>query len=186
MAGAADGTTGFSGHVDHPRDRAAALSAPYDPLRDFAAVSLLTQSPILLACHPGLGVRTVGDLIARARKSPALNYGTSAIGGGPHLATELFQSPDRHQACVTCATTKPESSTAISKPVQSDLSFNNIASMLPRCRRGALTALGMSSSARSAAAPDIQLCRVRRSGYEMSHWTGIVAPAATPPESLQS
>ena len=66
--------------------------APFDPLRDFTPVSLLTQSPMLLACHPSLGVRSVAELIARARREPVLTYATSATGGAPHLAAELFAS----------------------------------------------------------------------------------------------
>ena len=67
--------------------------APYDPLRDFAPVALLTQSPMLLACHPSLGIRSVADLIARASaQNDQLTYATSAIGGAPHLAAELFMS----------------------------------------------------------------------------------------------
>ena len=61
------------------------------------------------------------------------------------------------------------------------LSFNNIASMLPRCKRGALTALGVSTAERSAAAPELPtLAEAGVPGYEMSNWTGIVAPPATP------
>ena len=158
------------------------VPAPYDPLRDFAAVSLLTQSPMLLACHPRLGVRSVGELIARARAEPALTYATSAIGGAPHLAAELFQSLTgtrmRH--------VRYDETERLYRDLEAGavaLSFNNIASMLPRCRSGALTALGVSSSARSAAAPDIPtIAECGVAGYEMSNWTGIVAPAATPPE----
>ena len=61
------------------------------------------------------------------------------------------------------------------------LSFNNIASMLPRCKRGALTALAVSTATRSAAAPELPtLAEAGVAGYEMSNWTGLVAPPATP------
>ena len=185
-AGVADGSTVFLATLTtHAIAPLLAGSALYDPLRDFAAVSLLTQSPMLLACHPGLGVRTVGELIARANTAPALKYATSALGGGPHLATELFQSLTR----TSMRHVRYDETEQLYRDLEAgkvDLSFNNIASMLPRCRCGALTALGMSSAQRSAAAPDIPtIAEAGVPGYEMSNWTGIVAPAATPPRVVE-
>jgi tripartite-type tricarboxylate transporter receptor subunit TctC len=155
------------------------VPAPYDPLRDFAPVSLLTQSPMLLACHPSLGARSVAELIARAQRD-ALTYATSATGGAPHLAAVLFESITgtamRH--------VRYEQTEQLYRDLEAGkvaLSFNNIASMLPRCKRGALTALAVSTAARSAAAPELPtLAEAGVSGYEMSNWTGIVAPPATP------
>ena len=154
--------------------------APYDPLMDFAPVSLLTQSPMLLACHPSLGVRTVAELIARARQTPPLTYATSATGGAPHLAAEHFESITgtrmRH--------VRYDETEQLYRDIEAGrvaLSFNNIASMLPRCKRGALTALGVSTAARSAAAPELPtLAEAGVTGYEMSNWTGLGAPPATP------
>ena len=154
--------------------------APYDPLTDFAPVSLLTQSPMLLACHPSLGVRSVAELIARARQAPPLTYATSATGGAPHLAAELFESITgtrmRHL--------RYDETEQLYRDLEAGkvaLSFNNIASMLPRCKRGALTALGVSTAARSTAAPELPtLAETGVAGYEMSNWTGLVAPPATP------
>ena len=155
--------------------------APYDPLRAFAPVALLTQSPMLLACHPSLGIRSVADLIARASaQNDQLTYATSAIGGAPHLAAELFMSLTgtrmRHLRY-----DETEKLYADLEAGRVALSFNNIASMLPRCRRGALIALGLSSAQRSTAAPDIPaIAEAGVAGYEMSNWTGLVAPPATP------
>src|SRR4051794_30350680 len=65
----------------------------YQPLEDFEPVSLVSTAPLVLACHESLGVSTPIELIALARSQPGdLTYGTSAIGGAPHLAAELFQS----------------------------------------------------------------------------------------------
>jgi len=156
------------------------VPAPYDPLTDFAPVSLLTQSPMLLACHPSLGVRSVAELIARARQAPPLTYATSATGGAPHLAAELFESFTgtrmRHL--------RYDETEQLYRDLEAGrvaLSFNNIASMLPRCKRGALTALGVSTAARSTAAPELPtLAEAGVAGYEMSNWTGLVAPPGTP------
>jgi len=74
---------------------------PYDAQRDFEPVTLLTQSPMLLACHPSLPSQSVSEFVAHARARTgalALTYGTSAIGGAPHLAAELFQSQQSPRA----------------------------------------------------------------------------------------
>src|SRR5438105_3788275 len=64
---------------------------PYDPLDDFAPVSLVSRAPLVLACHPGLPVTSTAELIELARERPGtLAYGTSSFGGAPHLAAELF------------------------------------------------------------------------------------------------
>ena len=155
--------------------------APYDPLRDFAPVALLTQSPMLLACHPALGIQSVADLIARASSNDdQLTYATSAIGGAPHLAAELFMSLTgtrmRHVRY-----DETEKLYADLEAGRVALSFNNIASMLPRCRSGAVIGLGVSSVQRSATAPDIPtIAEAGVVGYDMSNWSGLVAPPATP------
>jgi len=153
---------------------------PYDPLRDFAAVSLLTESPMLLACHPHCGVASVGALIARAQQAPLLRYATSAFGGAPHLAAALFQSLTGTTMQHVCYDQTEQLYRDLEAGIV-DLSFNNIASMLPRCRSGALTALGVSTTTRSAAAPELPaLAEAGVPGFAMSNWTGLVAPAATP------
>ena len=179
---AADGATLFMATLGtHAIAPLLNTPAPYDPLRDFAAVSLLTQSPMLLACHAALGVRSVADLIARAQSGPPLTYATSAIGGAPHLAAGLFESITG----VRMRHVRYDETAQLYRDLEAgrvDLSFNNIASMLPRCKDGGLIALGVSTAARSAAATELPtLAEVGVSGYAMSNWTGIVAPPATSP-----
>ncbi len=180
-ARAADGTTVFMATLGtHAIAPLLNTPAPYDPLCDFAPVSLLTQSPLLLACHPSLGVHSVAELIARAQREPPLTYATSAIGGAPHLAASLFESITgtamRHA--------RYDETEQLYRDLEAGrvaLSFNNIASMLSRCKRGALMALGVSTVTRSAVAPELPtLAEAGAPGYEMSNWTGIVAPPATP------
>ena len=154
---------------------------PYDALRDFAPVSLLTQSPMLLACHPWLSASDIASFITHARAHPgALAYGTSAIGGAPHLAAELFQSvtgtvltharyDDTHQLYTDLEAGRIA------------LSFNNIMSMLPRCQAGKLRALGVTASQRSSVAPQVPtLVEAGVAGGEVSNWIGLVAPRGTP------
>jgi tripartite-type tricarboxylate transporter receptor subunit TctC len=154
---------------------------PYDPLADFAPVSLLTRAPMLLACHPGLAAASARELIELARARPGkLAYATSAIGGAPHLAAELFQE----MAGIEMRHARYDRTGQLYLDLEAGtvaLSFNNIMSMLPRCRAGTLRALGVSALERSAAAPDVPT--IAESGlpaYEMFNWLGLVAPGATP------
>ena len=180
--GAPDGNTlfvatlGTHALAPHARD-----NLPYDALRDFAPVSLLTVSPMLLACHPSLPALTLGDFIDHARAHPgALAYGTSATGGAPHLAAELFQSLTgvrlRHAPYG-----ETQALYADLEAGRIALSFNNIMSMLPRCNAGTLRALGVTSAQRSPSAPEIPtLAECGVAGCEVSNWLGLVAPRATP------
>lgn len=147
----------------------------YDPLADFTPLALVSRSPMLLACHPALGVKEVGALIATAR-SRVISYATSAIGGAPHLAAVLFERLTgvrmRH---VRYDRTERLYEDLVAGRV--DLSFNNIISMLPHCRSGALNALAVTSSDRTALAPEVPaLAECGVSGYDMTNWTGITAP----------
>ena len=179
---APDGNTLFVAtlgtHALAPHARA---NLPYDALRDFAPVSLLTQSPMLLACHPSLPAANVNEFIAYARANPgALAYGTSAIGGAPHLAAELFQSVTG----VALRHARYDETQKLYADLETGriaLSFNNILSMLPRCASGKLRALGVTSAQRSPVAPNIPtLAECGVQGCEVSNWLGLVAPRGTP------
>ena len=147
----------------------------YDPLQDFTCLSLVSRSPMLLACHPAVGATTVGELIARAR-SAELTYATSASGGAPHLAAELFQK----LAGVTMRHVRYDQTGVLYRDLEAggvSLSFNNIISMLPRCRSGKLRALAVTSRERAAIAPDIPTLEESGiAGYDMTNWVGIAGP----------
>lgn len=163
-----------------------ANGAPYDPLRDFACVSLIAKSPLLLACHPDIGVTSIPELIDLAKSgNPALTYATSAIGGAPHLAAEMFQT----MAGIAMRHVRYDETRRLYRDLEAGrvaLSFNNLISMLPRCRRGVLRALGVSSAKRSSVAPEIPtIAESGVPGYEVTNWVGIVAPRATSGKCLE-
>jgi tripartite-type tricarboxylate transporter receptor subunit TctC len=150
-------------------------------VKDFEAVSLVSSAPLVLACHASLGVATPGELISLARAKPGtLTYGTSAVGGAPHLAAELFQS----LAGVTLEHVRYSHTERLYDDLEAGriaLTFNNMMSMLPRCGSGAIRALGVTSARRSAAAghlPTLAECGL--GDYEVSNWLGLVAPRGTP------
>ena len=167
------GTHALACHVDR--------ALPYEPLRDFAPVALVAQAPLLLACHPGVPARSTAELVALARKRPrALTYASSAIGGAPHLAAELFQACTGVELRHVCYA-RTEQLYRDLEAGEVMLSFNNIVSMLPVCRRGALGALGVTSASRSDLAPDVPALQEEGiTGYEVTNWAGIVAPRGTP------
>jgi len=155
---------------------------PYDPIEDFAPISLLTRAPMLLACFSGLPAASIRELIDLARAQPgALTYATSAIGGAPHLAAELFQT----LAGIELHHTRYDHTEKLYADLERGvvaLSFNNIMSMLPRCRAASLRALGVSSAAPSPVAPDVPTIEsFGLPGYEVYNWLGLVAPRNTPP-----
>ncbi len=149
---------------------------PYHALDDFTPVSLLTQSPMLLACHPALPVNNVNEFIAHAHAHPSeLAYGTSALGGAPHLAAELFQAVTG----VQLRHARYDETKKLYADLEAgriELSFNNIMSMLPRCVAGTLRALGVTAAQRVTIAPDIPAL----AECEVSNWLGLVAPRGTP------
>jgi len=153
---------------------------PYDPVEDFAPISLLSRAPMLLACFSGLPVSSVRELIELARAQPgALTYATSAIGGAPHLAAELFQT----LAGIELRHVRYDHTEKLYADLERGavaLSFNNIMSMLPRCRAGSLRALGVSSATPSPVALDVPTIKSSGlAGYEVYNWLGLVAPRAT-------
>ncbi len=138
---------------------------------------------MLLACHPSLPVRDLAEFIAHARLHSgalALTYGTSAIGGAPHLAAELFQSV----AGVELRHARYDETQKLYADLEAGriaLSFNNIMSMLPRCNAGKLRALAVTSAQRCAITPTIpSLAECGINGGEVSNWLGLVAPRGTP------
>ena len=185
-AGTPDGNTLFLATLGtHAIAPSLKGGTPYDPLRDFACVALLTKSPMLLACHPGTGVGSIAELIARSKSRAApLTYATSAVGGAPHLAAAMFEA----LTGVTMRHVRYDETEQLYRDLEAgrvDLSFNNLISMLPRCRSGALRALGVSSVGRSAVAPEIPtIAESGVPGYEVANWTGVVAPRETPADCV--
>jgi tripartite-type tricarboxylate transporter receptor subunit TctC len=151
----------------------------YDGIADFAPISLVAELPNLLAAHPSLGLRSIPELIARA-KAERLAYGETSIGGSTHLSAELF----RLQAGIEGEHVTYRGSA----PMLGDLlpgrlawGVDNLPSILPHVRSGALVGLGVTSRARWSGAPDIPAIAESLPGYEVTAWFGLLAPRGTPP-----
>ena len=155
---------------------------PFDPLADFAPVSVVTALDSLLVVHPSLPVHTVRELIALAKAKPgALSYGTAGPATNPHIAGELLNYLGKVN--ITAVHYKgggPATTAVISGEMQMYFS-NTIADAMPQVEAKRLRALGVTSLKRSPVAPQIPtLAESGLPGYEFSTWHVLAAPAATP------
>ena len=152
----------------------------YDPIADFAPVSLIATVPNVLVLNPSVPARSVPELVALARATPkGLIYASSGGGTGTHLAAELFESIAGIQMVhVPYKAAANAISDVISGQVQ--LMFSTLPSVLPQVKAGKLRALGITTSQRSEAAPDIPPIAEFLKGYEVGTWFGILAPRKTP------
>lgn len=154
---------------------------PYDTLRDFAPVTLVGSTPLVLVTYPGLPVTTLKDLIALAKAKPgALNYGTSGTGASGHLAGALLgYMAGIDFVHVPYRGTAQATTDVLAGRVQ--LAFPSMTSVLPYVKTGKLKALGMTGAKRSPLAPDVPtISEAGVAGYQASIWNGVLAPAGTP------
>ena len=157
---------------------------PFDPVRDFAGVSLIATLPQMLVVHPSLPVKSVRDLIALAKARPSeLNAGSSGNGSGSHLALELF---NRLAGVRIKRIPYNGDGPAIIDLLggQVPVKFDNLSTSLPHVRGGKLRALGVTSPARTALLPDVPAISETVPGFQMSIFNGMMAPAGTPPKIL--
>ena len=153
----------------------------YDPLSDFAPVSLVSIGPYLLLTHPSVPVKTVKELIALAKAQPGkLNYSSAGNGSTNHLATELFKNMAGVNITHVPYKGGPQALTdAIGGHV--DLTFNSIPPAAPHVKAGRLRLLGISSAKRSPLLPEVPtVSEAGVPGYEWITWFGLLAPARTP------
>ena len=157
---------------------------PYDPVRDFAGVSVVATLPQMLVVHPSLPVKSVRELIALAKSRPGeVNCATSGNGSGSHLALERFKV-----AAGVRLNRIPFNgdAPAIVQLVGGQISvkFDNLSTSIPHVSAGRLRALGVTTPQRSELLPAVPAIAETLPGYEASIFNGISAPAATPRETL--
>jgi len=154
---------------------------PYDPVKDFAPISLVAQAPFLLLTHPSLPVRSVKDLLALARAKPAmLDCGSAGHGSSTHMAYELFRTmAGVNIAHIPYKGTGPALIDAMAGQVH--MLFGNVLSSLTHVKTGRLRALAVTTAKRSMVLPDLPtVSESGVPGYENSTWFGLLAPAGTP------
>ena len=178
---APDGYTLLMAINNHAINAALYKSLPYDPLKDFAPVSLAVSTPHILVVHPAVPAKSVQELIQLAKKEPGkLHYASAGNGTAAHFAAELFKL-----AAGVDITHVPYKGLAgamtdtMSGTVQ--VIFPSPLTALPQVRAGKLVALGVTSPRRSPSMPDLPTLQESGvAGYEFDSWYGLLAPRDTP------
>ena len=177
----ADGHTLLQAATSHATNPAMSAKLPYDSLRDFAPISLLSQQPNIWIVHPSVPAKSMKELIAHVKARPGqLNFGSSGSGGSQHLAGELLKS----MAGIDMVHIPYKGS----PPALIDLMAGRVPIMsstmppvLPHLKTGKVRALAVTSAKRSPALPDVPtVAEAAVPGYEAIAWQGLLAPAGTP------
>lgn len=183
---APDGYTLIMGNAgSHSVNPSLYRKLPYDPLKDFSPIALVSSAPNILIVHPSLPVKSVKDLIALAKARPGeLTFGSGGNGSTAHLSGELFRTlagirivhvPFKGAPAAVLGVITGEISMAIL----------NLPPALPHVKNGRLKALGVSTPKRSAAVPDLPtIAESGLPGYSATAWYGVLAPAGTPREII--
>jgi tripartite-type tricarboxylate transporter receptor subunit TctC len=208
---APDGTTIVMGAVaTHAINPWLYAKMPYDPIRDFTPITGVARVPNVLVMSPEvaarLGIASVADLVAYARKNPGkLNYGSGGTGSAGHLAGEMFKAQAGvYMVHIPYAGGNPAQLALLAGQV--DLNFDNLAAASANIKAGKLKALAVTTAARSSAMPDVPTIaeagatagldgRAPVSGkaseaslaglarFDIDTWFGIFAPAHLPAET---
>jgi putative tricarboxylic transport membrane protein len=155
---------------------------PYDPVAGFSPITMTTAYPYIMVVNPALGVKTLQEFVALAKRKPReLNYGTTGVGAANHLVTELFDSKAGIKMThIPYRGTALAVTDLIGGRVQ--VVFADPISALQQIQAGTLLALAVTSKERSPVAPTVPT--ISESGYpgfDAIAWHGILAPANTPP-----
>ncbi len=158
---------------------------PYDPVKDFAPITLFAMVPNMLVVHPALPARTVKELIALAKARPGqMNYGSSGNGSASHLATEYFKLLSKTEiTAIPYKGTGPLVTDLIAG--QTSLTITGVPPLYPFVQSGRLRGLAVGSTKRLPLMPDLPtIAEAGVPGYESSTWFGPLAPAKTPREII--
>jgi tripartite-type tricarboxylate transporter receptor subunit TctC len=154
---------------------------PYDPIGDFAPISLLVVYPNVLVVHPAMPAKSVAELVAYAKARPGqITYASAGTGSSTHLGAELLRSMAKID--IVHVPYKGGSQAIVDVMAgQVQLYFSSVLGALPHVKSGKVRALAVTSARRSRAAPELPtIAESGFPGYEASNWVGLLVPAATP------
>jgi tripartite-type tricarboxylate transporter receptor subunit TctC len=183
---APDGQTILIVPIGHSITPSVTKKLPYDTLKDFAAIGLIGNGAYVLVVHNAVPVKSVSELVALAKSRPGqLNYAFTGHGNATHLGAELFK--------VLTGTDMVGVNYKGGGPALTDLIggqisvfFSGVASGAAQIKGGKIRALGVTTTRRSGALPDVPtIAEAGVPGYEVDGWYGLLAPAATPPAVIQ-
>ena len=154
---------------------------PFDPIRDFAPITLIVTAPNVLAVHPAIAAASVQELIQLAKANPQrLNFSSFGSGSSAHLIGEMFKRMAGIDIVhVPYKGGGPALAAVIAGEVQ--MTFSNLSVALPQVRAGRLKGIAVTSRQRASALPDVPtVAESGLLGFEATAWVGIVAPAGVP------
>jgi tripartite-type tricarboxylate transporter receptor subunit TctC len=159
----------------------------YDPVKDFAPISLIASQPFALVLHPSVPAKNVAELVALARSKPrTLNYASSGSGGGAHLAGEMLKTFGKIDIThIPYKGSNPALAALTGGQVQ--FMFVAILAATPLIEQGRLRAIAVSTRERNPAVPDIPAVAETPGleNFASDLWYGLLAPAGTPPSIVE-
>ena len=174
---------GVGSHAVNPNLHA---RLPYDPVRDFAPITLVASAPSVLVVNPAVPARSVAEFTAYARANPGkLNYASNGQGSAAQLAAAMYESmAGVMMVHVPYKGIAPALTDLLSGEVQ--LMFGTVVALVPHIQAGKLRALAVTSRSRSALLPEVPtLAESGLPDYEAGSWYGIMAPAGTPRDIIE-
>jgi len=159
---------------------AAMYKLPYDPVNDIQPMGLLGNTAFIVALHPSVPIKNIGELVAFAKAKPgALNYGSSGVGGLAHLIVELFDLlAGTRMTHIAYKGTGPALNDLLGGQIQ--LIFGSAPSTIPLVRANRLRAIAVTTAKRSPALPDLPTIAETVPGYEVELWYGVLGPKGLP------
>ncbi len=172
-----DGLTLLMSFTSHAINASLYPHLPFDPIKDFTPITLVSSSPSILVAHPSLNVSTVPELMELAKKKPdKLNFAIGGVGSSLHMAGDMFKLKSGARiANIPYRGTAPAIQDVLAGQVE--LMFANIGNAQQYIASGKLKALGVTSAKRLGAFPDVPTISETLPGFESSAWFGLFGPA---------
>jgi tripartite-type tricarboxylate transporter receptor subunit TctC len=157
---------------------------PFDMEKSFAPITMVAQFPNVLVVHPSLGVKSIEELIAKAKASPGkIDFATSGVGSTSHLSVSLFMAmAGIEMNHIPYKGTSQSLQDILTGRVS--LTIDNLGPILPHIQSGGLLALGVSTASSVSLLPGVPPIGTVVKGYEASSWNALSAPAKTPSEII--
>lgn len=179
---APDGNTLLMSFTSHAINATLYPKLPFDPVKDFTPLTMVSTSPSVLVAHPKVPANNVQELIALARAKPGqLNFAIGALGSSLHLAGDAFKMKSgTFIVNIPYRGTAPAVQDLLAGQV--DLMFAAVGNVQQHIRAGKLKALGVTSPQRLSAFPEVPAIGEALPGYESAAWFGLFGPGRMPPE----
>jgi tripartite-type tricarboxylate transporter receptor subunit TctC len=175
-----DGYTLLLAYSTHAQSAHLFEKLPYDPLKDFAPITIVIVTPLTMQLHPAVPAKTVKEFIAYAKQNEGkINYGSSGPGSSPHLTTELFDSmAGIRMTHIPYKGVAQYITAQLSNEIQ--FSFSNMFTTMPYWKAGRLRIVATTGPKRMEALPDLPTIAESLPGFESLTWYSFMAPAKTP------